>query len=181
MLTAHFQSDLIERRLGQYRQMSERRFLIGRKDVTLSETILKIKSLVEESIDIKDDIKVTENEDVIQQELFDNIMKIGFENVILSDETRDVAAHISGYIAKKLVKKFGHCCKNYCISESEIASTTHVYIDLLSRGGLTLSSECLATYVSDCFAFIDHAINVITSSKMKESCCRTSPQCCGVS
>ena len=84
--------------------MSERRFLIGRKDVTLSETILKIKSLVEESIDIKDDIKVTENEDVIQQELFDNIMKIGFENVILSDETRDVAAHISGYIAKKLVK-----------------------------------------------------------------------------
>ena len=168
MLTAHFQSDLIERRLGQYRQMSERRFLIGRKDVTLSETILKIKSLVEESIDIKDDIKVTENEDVIQQELFDNIMKIGFENVILSDETRDVAAHISGYIAKKLVKKFGHCCKNYCISESEIASTTHVYIDLLSRGGLTLSSECLVTYVSDCFAFIDHAINVITSSKMKK-------------
>ena len=131
MLTAHFQSDLIERRLGQYRQMSERRFLIGRKDVTLSETILKIKSLVEESIDIKDDIKVTENEDVIQQELFDNIMKIGFENVILSDETRDVAAHISGYIAKKLVKKFGHCCKNYCINESETASTTHVYIDIL--------------------------------------------------
>ena len=60
MLTAHFQSDSIERRLGQYRQMSERRFLVGRKDVTLSETILKIKSLVEESIDIKDDIKVTE-------------------------------------------------------------------------------------------------------------------------
>ena len=148
--------------------MSGRRFLVGLKDVILSETILKIKSLVKESIDIKDDIKVTENEDVIQQELFDNIMKIGFENVILSDETRDVAAHISGYIAKKLVKKFGHCCKNYCISESEIASTTHVYIDLLSRGGLTLSSECLATYVSDCFAFIDHAINVITSSKMKK-------------
>ena len=74
--------------------MSGRRFLVGLKDVILSETILKIKSLVKESIDIKDDIKVTENEDVIQQELFDNIMKIGFENVILSDETRDAAAHI---------------------------------------------------------------------------------------
>ena len=79
MLTAHFQSDSIERRLGQYRQMSERRFLVGRKDVTLSETILKIKSLVEESIDIKDDIKVTENEDVIQQELFDNITKLALK------------------------------------------------------------------------------------------------------
>ena len=70
-----------------------------------SEWLLKIKSLVQESIDIKDDIKFTENEDAIQQELFDNIMEIGFENVMLSDETREVAADISGYI--KLVKKFG--------------------------------------------------------------------------
>ena len=87
---------------------------------------------------------------------------------MLSDETREVAGHISGYIAKMLVKTFGHCCKNYCINESETASTTHVYINLWSRGGLTLPSECLVAYVCDCFVFIDHAINVITSSKMKE-------------
>ena len=153
---------------GQYRQISGVRFLVGLKDVIWSERILKIKSLVKESIDIKDDIKVTENEDAIQQELFDNIMEIGFENVMLSDETREVAAHISGYIAKKLVKKFGHCCENYCINESETASKTHVYIDLLSTSGLTLPSECFVTYVCHCFAFIDHAVNVITSWKMKE-------------
>ena len=69
-----------------------------------SERILKIKSHVKESIDIKDDIKITENEDAIQQE-YDNIMEIGFENVLLLEETREIAAHISGYIAKKLVKK----------------------------------------------------------------------------
>ena len=57
--------------------------MVGLKDVIWSERILKIKSLVKESIDIKDDIKVTENEDAIQQELFDNIMEIGFENVML--------------------------------------------------------------------------------------------------
>ena len=153
---------------GQFRQMGGVRFLVGLKDVIWSEKILKITNLVKESIDIKDDIKVTENEDAIQQELFDNIMEIGFENVMLSDETREVAAHISGYIVKKLIKKFGHCCKSYCINESETASTTHFYIDLLPRGGFTLPSEFLVTYVCDCFAFIDHAINVITSSKMKE-------------
>ena len=87
MLTARFQSDSIERRFSQYPQMSGRRFLVGLKDVIWS-----------------DDIKFTENEDAIQQELFDNIMEIGFENVMLSDETREVAAHISGYIAKRLVK-----------------------------------------------------------------------------
>ena len=36
------------------------------------------------------------------------------------------------------------------------------------RGGLTLPLECLVAYVCDCFAFIDHAINVIASSKMNE-------------
>ena len=46
------------------------------KDVIWSERILKIKSLVKKSIDIKDDIKVTENEDAIKQELSDNIMEI---------------------------------------------------------------------------------------------------------
>ena len=158
VLTARFQSDAIERRFGQYRQMSGGRYLVGLKDVIWSGIILKIKRLVKESIDIKDDIKVTENEDAIQQELFDNIMEIGFENVILSDETREVAAHISDYIAKKLVKKFGHCRRNYSINETETASTTHGYIDLLRRGGLTLPSECLVTYVCDCFAFIDHAM-----------------------
>ena len=92
-------------------------------------------------------------------------MEIGFENVMLSEETRKFAAHISGYIAKKLVKKLGHCCKNYSINESKIASTTHVYSDLLSTGGLTLPSKCFVTSVCDCFAFIDHAIKVITSMK----------------
>ena len=122
VLTACFQSDSIERRFGQYRQISGGRFLVGLKDVIWSKRILKIKSLVTESINIKD-IKVTENEDAIQQELFDNIMEIGFGNVMLSDKTREVAAHISGYIVKELVKKYRHCCKNYCINESETAST----------------------------------------------------------
>ena len=149
MLTARFQSDSIEKRFGQYCQMTGGRILVGLKDVIWGERILKIKSLVKESIDIKSDIKVTENDDAIQQELFDNIREIGFDNVMLSDEAREVAARISGYMAKKLVKKFGHCCKSYCINESEAASTTHVY-------------------VCHCFAFIDHTINVRTSSKMKE-------------
>ena len=40
-----------------------------------------------ESVDIRVCIKVTDNEDAIQQELFDNLIEIGFENVMLSQET----------------------------------------------------------------------------------------------
>ena len=46
ILTACFQSDPIERRFGQYRQMSGGRFLGNLKDVTYSKQILKFKSLI---------------------------------------------------------------------------------------------------------------------------------------
>ena len=70
--------------------------------------------------------------DAIQHEVFDNIMEIGFENVMLSKETREAPAHIYGYIAKGLVKKFEHCCKNYCINESKTTSTT-IFILIFCR------------------------------------------------
>ena len=57
-MTARFQSDPIERRFGQYRQMSGGRFLVNLKDVLCSERIIKIKNLIKESIDIiENDIK----------------------------------------------------------------------------------------------------------------------------
>ena len=130
--------------------------------------ILKIKTLVKECNDIKDGIKVTENEDAIQQGLFDNIMEIGFENVMLSDESREVAAHISGYIAKKLVKSSDTVVKIIVSMSQKQHQQLMSILIFWSRGGLTLPSECLVTYVCDCFAFVDHDINVITSSKMKE-------------
>ena len=67
LLTARFQGDSIERRFGQYRQMSGGKILVGLEDVLWSESILKIKNLVKERIDSKDDTKVIENEDAIQQ------------------------------------------------------------------------------------------------------------------
>ena len=50
VLIALFLSDSIERKFGQYRQMSEGTFLVGLKDVVWSERILKIKSLIKESM-----------------------------------------------------------------------------------------------------------------------------------
>ena len=50
VLTGRFQSEPLERRFGQYRQMSGGKFLVGLKDVTISEKIIKIKIIVKESI-----------------------------------------------------------------------------------------------------------------------------------
>ena len=56
VLTAKFQSDPLEKRYGQYRQMSGGRFLVSLHDVIRSEKILKIKSLLMENLDVKEEV-----------------------------------------------------------------------------------------------------------------------------
>ena len=64
VLTSQFQSDPLERRYGQYRQMSERwSFLVGLKDISCLKKILKIKSLVIEGFDINHSVKVDKKVD----------------------------------------------------------------------------------------------------------------------
>ena len=60
VLTAKFQSDPVERRFGQYRLKSGGRFLISvkAKDISTSEKILKVMSLVKEGFDIDKSLKL---------------------------------------------------------------------------------------------------------------------------
>ena len=52
VLPSRFQSDPLERRFGEYRLISGGRILVGLRDVTSSEKIIKIKSLLKEDLDI---------------------------------------------------------------------------------------------------------------------------------
>ena len=63
VLTAKFQSDPLERRYSQYRQMSGGRFLVSLKDISTSEKILKMKSILKEDLGIEDGIREQENQD----------------------------------------------------------------------------------------------------------------------
>ena len=69
-LTSRFQSDPTERRFTRYRQMSGVKFLVGLKDVTSSEKIIKIKSLLKEEIDIDNSVKDTVDDDENIEHLF---------------------------------------------------------------------------------------------------------------
>ena len=75
--------------------------------------------MVKESIHINErDTKAFQDQHKVTVEFLDKITEINLENVRLSEATEEVAAHISGYNAKKLVKKFGQCCKSLCVSDS---------------------------------------------------------------
>ena len=91
VLTSRFQSDPLEKRFGQLR------------DVTSSEKIIKIKSLRKEGLDI-DNVKVENaNDDETTSRL---LCHTGIVSCLVSrsDDSREVAVHIAGYLAKKLKK-----------------------------------------------------------------------------
>ncbi|XP_065643145.1 uncharacterized protein LOC136074776 [Hydra vulgaris] len=161
ILTARFQSDLLERRFGQYRQMSGGRFLVSLKDVIYSKKIIQRKSLIKEGIKIFDndvnDVQDTQH----ARSLMDQIKERDYDCVILSDDLREVATYIAGFIAKKLIKKFKICCKLLCIQHCQQESNDYSYLNKLSRDGLTTPSLALLEYVCDSFAMLDHIFDVI--------------------
>ena len=103
MLTAPFQSDLLEKRFGQYRQMSRGRFLVGFKDIICSENILKIQSLLKVDTDTDEEIKIRCPGEMGIMKLKADVdsLRISLETPILSPNSIVVVAHIAGDIAKK--------------------------------------------------------------------------------
>ena len=65
VLTGRFQSDPLERRFSQYRQLSGGRFLVSLQEVLRSESIIKLKSLLKRNIDISS--SVCNTDDTIHQ------------------------------------------------------------------------------------------------------------------
>ena len=88
VLISRLQSDPLQRRFGQYRQMSGGRFLVGLRDVTSSDRIIKIKSLLKEDLDI-DNVKIDNtNDDETTSRLFSHtgIVSCSPEHLSLSDD-----------------------------------------------------------------------------------------------
>jgi hypothetical protein len=165
VLTSRFQSDPLERRYGQYRQMSGGRFLVSLKDVVTSEKILKIKSLLREGFDINEEVKIEYD---YENEL--NILEIDIQNIIgdasvisLSEKTKNVSNYVAGYVARQLGKFINGCCVKRLLNEDGVGDAYH---DEISRGGLTVASQALQDYVASGFAILDVCEAIIHNSNI---------------
>jgi hypothetical protein len=154
VLTSRFQSDPLERRYGQYRQMCGGRFLVSIKDVVTSEKILKIKSLLREGFDINEDVKLDYDYEKELKDLeIDIRRRIGdASHVSLSEKTKNVSNHVAGYVARQLRKFVNECCGQRLLKDGGEGDAYHKEI---SRGGLSVASQALQDYVASGFAILD--------------------------
>ena len=139
VLTARLQSDAIEPRFSQYRQISGGRFSVSLREILNTE--IKNNSLIKKDRYFwKDDLQPESNEDE-SYEMIDEILRDRIEELsesVLDDDGLEVAIAISGYIAKNLLKrsKCKDCEKKLIVHDQDFQNDQ--YLMLLSRGGLSV-------------------------------------------
>ena len=103
MITARLQSDPVERRFSQYRQMSGSRFLDNLREVLNSERILRCRSLIKENTNFWEEDITSENAecDTVTEDIFGTRTQEIVESV-LDENSAEVA---TTYVAKKLIKR----------------------------------------------------------------------------
>ena len=171
-MTSRLQSESIERRFSQYRQMSGRRFLVSLREVTNSERIIRCRSLVKADFNFwKEDLgsdKPSLDFSALLALLSEHEIEIAEST--LDSSSDEVSTTIAGYtyIAKKLAKR-SNCdsCKSLLIASSMDLAENH-YLNLLSRGGLIVPSAKLAEYTSQCFAIMDYSYNIVQAHGVRD-------------
>ena len=110
VIPVKFQSDPLENRFSQYRQMSGGNFLVSLREVMDSENILLCKSLLKANVNFWEDnlpkiLCAAENEGFV--DAFNSLLHApNNETMRLDEGSEEVAVTVSGYVAKKLIKRF---------------------------------------------------------------------------
>ena len=154
VLTGRMQTDSLERRFSHYRQMSGGRFLVSLSEVISSESIIKMKTLLQHKLEISALTKES-NQEYDENLLEEQVLKlqlINYENLLLSEKSHQVVTYISGYISYTLLKD-ASCIE--CINLLQQDPIVTQYLKDLDRGGLTLPSSSLNHYAESAFCVLE--------------------------
>ena len=156
VLMAKFQSDPVERRFSQYRQLNGGNFLVSLKEVNDSEKIILCRTLIKQNVDFfSGDSLLLKNNEIHMQNLKEELDQMSSEiyEATLTQDSEEVSVVVAGYVAQKLKDKTvcNVCINKLCGDDLE----NYSYFAHLSRGGLTVPSRTLAQFVSSGFAVLD--------------------------
>ena len=133
VLTARFQSDPLEKRYGQYHQMSGGRFLVSIKDVMRSENILKIKSLFKEGSNIHPSLKEDGKYEEATAKLLEDVESTlpNLDAVQLNSRSKEVSDNVAKYIVHKTKSIFNGCCEEQMTKHTDNKKIKTYHLELL--------------------------------------------------
>ena len=124
-------------------------------EVQSAEKILQMKSLAKAGFQFwKMNLQLVE-EDVDITNILTSISNEILESELDKDST-EFCIYVAGFITKNKLKH-SKCDTCLLLLKGNIMDIGIEYIDLMSRGGLTISSKPLSNHVCKCFAMLDVA------------------------
>ena len=131
--TGRIQTDPLERRFSQYRQMSGGRSLVSLNEIHRSETIIKLKTYLEKNIELTTITSaITDEESIELQDFVQEITGEDFNHITISQDAIEVITFLSGYISRSLLKSTD--CEE-CKRALNIDPVSSSYLDDLNKGG----------------------------------------------
>ena len=105
-LPARFQSDPLEKRFSQYKEMSGGNFLVCLKEVQDTEKTRICRLLYEEQIDLWGK-GLSSKVDITPQmmDILKKVESVDADDILLDNQIQEVDIFIAGYIAKKFKKR----------------------------------------------------------------------------
>lgn len=171
VLTGKFQTDNLEGRFGQYRQLCGGNTLISVEEALQSEKKLRVSSLLNIHSLSKGDIPIREfliefSPEVTQR--FDPAFVSSFpidKISVVDDDSMKVIVYVAGYVAKKLLSKIdcSDCCEIIGDKKKPFDVTVDVdlltYFDHLNRGGLVYPSNVLVSVLQLALSIMNVAVS----------------------
>ena len=134
--------------------------MVSLREVLSSEKTLLWNSLLKEDITCWDEAQTSES---LDKEPFENLkralepLSTEILEASLCDDSEEVAVYIAGYICKQLNSKTA-CEDCMMMRASEVntaAEPSSQYLQLMSRGGLTMPPNAMKHYVCNAFAILE--------------------------
>ena len=144
VITGRLQTDPLERRFSQYRQMSGGRFFVSLNEIYRSETIIKLKTYLEKNIELTTVTSpITDEESIELQDFVQEITGEDLNHITISRDAIEVITFLSGDISRSLLKSTD--CEEYkrALNIDPVSSS---YLDDLNKGGLKLPTSALNNY-----------------------------------
>ena len=100
------QSDALERRFSQYRQMSGGRFLVSLREVRSSEKIIQYKALLKKNIKFMSEEVAMDTDSAFEdfKQEIDMVNTFELHEAGMTEESDDVSYYVAGYIGKKAAR-----------------------------------------------------------------------------
>lgn len=131
------------------------------KDIYCSETIMTLRSLLKEDINLFE-FKVLKMTGIDKKEVEKSLSKIQFlidvllyYSITLTTDNRPVVAYIVVYTSEDLSKKLVSLFNIFLLEDSDEGNGNLDYQKLISGNGTTIPSTGLINYVCNSFAVLD--------------------------